>query len=90
MGPKTSITLTPCLMSALSGLSRFAIVVIVIVILVVIAIMTMCTLQLIEGEISLPSTAEMEADWKRWVARNKVVVVMSVVVVMIVAIAMDS
>ena len=65
-------------MSALSGLSRFAIVVsdaIVIVILVVIAIMV-CTLQLIEGEISLPSTAEMEADWKRWVARNKVVVVM--------------
>ena len=80
-------------MSALSGLSRFAIVVIdaiVIVILVVIAIMTMFTLQLIEGEISLPSTAEMEADWKRWVARNKVVVVISVVVVMIVAIAMDS
>ena len=89
MEPKTSITLTPCLMSALSGLSRFAIVVIVIVILVVITIMV-CTLQLIEGEISLPSTAEMEADWKRWVARNKVVVVMSVVVVMIVAIAMDS
>ena len=89
MGPKTSITLTPCLMSALSGLSRFAIVVIVIVILVVITIMV-CTSQLIEGEISLPSTAEMEADWKRWVARNKVVVVMSVVVVMIVAIAMDS
>merc|ERR1712203_993033 len=27
--------------------------------------------KLIEGEISLPSTAEMEADWKRWVARNK-------------------
>ena len=76
-------------MSALSGLSRFAIVVIVIVILVVITIMV-CTLQLIEGEISLPSTAEMEADWKRWVARNKVVVVMSVVVVMIVAIVMDS
>ena len=89
MGPKTSITLTPCLMSALSGLSRFAIVVIVIVILVVITIMV-CTLQLIEGEISLPSTAEMEADWKRWVARNKVVVVMSLVVVMIVAIVMDS
>ena len=30
----------------------------------------MWILKLIEGEISLPSQEVMEADWKKWVARN--------------------
>ena len=38
-------------------------------------------MQLIEGEISLPSKAEMEADWKRWVARNKVNITVIVLIV---------
>ena len=47
-------------------------------ILVRVGIMMM-TSQLIEGEISLPSKAEMEADWKSWVARNKVTSITNII-----------
>ena len=41
-------------------------------------------MQLIEGEISLPSTSEMEADWKRWVARNEVVFIKIMIKIIII------
>ena len=41
------------------------------------------TSQLIEGEISLPSKAEMEADWKSWVARNKVASITNIISIVI-------
>ena len=43
----------------------------------------MMTSQLIEGEISLPSKAEMEADWKSWVARNKVASITNIISIVI-------
>ena len=55
----------------------------VILFIVIITMIIIIVMQLIEGEISLPSTAEMEADWKRWVARNEVVLMIIIKFMMI-------